>query len=1094
MAFESTTFAHTTGNSAYTSGVTTALAMSNSSIFRRLTILASLVLCTSLSHADSVIKVFKTAKLKVTIRTASVPDSSGHFSTGMKGLLEIEHGGHGYVWKQIDKQTNHVDVPLENVVVGASSDPPAGGDTFYKVTGGTYKLEKETTIKMKKAGVEITIPANTIVNLNLPDKLSLNLSAGNGSVVKTPVGGTQVTLSELTLEKGGYYGSGTLHMVDANLPGVSVGNAVFDWNLGIGSEVDPSSKFSISQVGAADMDIAIDLPGIGGTESNPCTLKVKGFKLNDDGDTTFTSGTLVAPPAGIRIPLANPANFAIILYSGTITMADGELTSLAISGGVELPPDFAPEGINSAVVIPVNFTIDDGSEEQFASASPVLLKKKMRLLIKKHLPKISVKMGEFKLTVAAGDYAIDLAKKGTFDSPYLVASSPALDPAWMGIIIKKATLEFPKEFGTGSTVEVTNVLIGPGGLNGNFSANNFKVPYFPNSTLTTLSGTFLQGRLTSCTGKGKIHIADLKSDLTVGVTVTGSGAFTLTAEQGQSVPVDAFGGKVSIQVDHGTFKYDDATDSGAISLAGSLTFADSVPSLGGTTLGFQDLTISTAGKVSVKGGYVDLPHPVKVPLGPVSITLEQFGIVTHTETQPAYSSPAIKLTGSVTVSDDLPINGSVGFDGLTIYKNSANDLKVDWESISLDIAIDKIGSLHAEIEKGDFPDSDYTAFLNANPAVPSKWRNHAPVTWLKGEGKLTLDCLKAGSIDIEFLAAPKAWYVSINVPLPNGIKLGNSGLALFAFTGGLGRNVTSYSGDSGMVGVPNIDYDLIPLPPDIPAGTPNWDKKWLFKAGTTIGTVDKYTVWGDVVLTASIGTSSFFIDLDGKFYILQTMAPATRANPDRYAHVNLHYDSTLETFTATATADLYFPTKASSVLHAYAPISLLISPTAKHFYIGGNIQQNPGSRPTMTDPAILAVGPFSGQGVMMLDFPNSQGVYLFKTGGIIGASLSFEADLNWCKLSGGLSADAYFYCDASLLAPTATTPLKFNGANGQIGLEAALYGDARIGKLSWGFSATGHADISAYLDPNYKLSGTGTLAGSVAFGKFHKGFTKGFSF
>jgi hypothetical protein len=474
------------------------------------------------------------------------------------------------------------------------------------------------------------------------------------------------------------------------------------------------------------------------------------------------------------------------------------------------------------------------------------------------------------------------------------------------------------------------------------------------------------------------------------------------------------------------------------------------------------------------------------------VTLEQFGLTTYEDG--AYSTPALKLTGAVSVSDDLPVNGSVGFDGISIFQDQANKLQVDWESISLDLDIDKVGSLHAELEKGEFPDSDYTTFLQTHSSA-SPWRNAAPVTWLAGEGTLTLDCLKGGPVKIDFVSAPKAWYVSLDVPLSSsGVKLGNSGLALFGIQGGLGRNITSYTGDAGMVGVPQVDYKLIPIPADLAPGTPNWDKKWLFKAGVTIGTDDAFTVWGDAVLTASLGTSSFFIDLDGKFYILSKMEAATRQSPDRFAHVNLHYDSPSETFTARASADLYFPTRAKGFVHASAPIELMISPNAKHVYVGENIIQNPGHRPTMTSPAILSVGPLSGEGVFMVDFPNASGGYKLKAGGVVGGTLTFDADFNWCELSGGLSADAYFYCDASLLAATNTHGLQFNGAHGEVGLDASIWGDARIGKKKWAFLASGHADMSAYLDTDYHLSGTGVLDGHLAFGRFHSGFSKQFSF
>ena len=1073
-----------------------------------------LLLCfgaTRTARADSVINVVKTSSLSVSIKTTEHPDATGHFAAGKKGLLEITHARQNYVWKQIDRNDKKIDVPLDNIVVAPSGEPSTPTDSFFKVTGGTYTVPKESAIKLKSCGASIVIPAGSVINLNLQNALSVNFSGTGTKPTSLPVAGTQITVSSLTIEKKGVSANGTLTMTGVDLPGVSIVNAAFDWALTATKETDPDSLFSVKQsAGGSSIDIAIDLPGISGTESNPCTLKVTGFRLNEDGDPTFTTGTLVTPPSGLRIPLANPANFALVFTGGAVTMQDGELESANITGGLELPPDFSLAGSSAPVVLPIVITYESAPPETLATLTPSVAKKKLKLLYKIPSP-IKAKFGGFIFEIEANQSAVDLDKTEAFDVSDLTAGSPALNPSWMGIVVKSATLTFPDEFGKDSKVVMTNALIGPGGLSGTFSASNFKVPYFKDSQLTSLSGTFVQGRLTACSGKGKIHVSELQTDLWIGVSVTGSGAFTVTADQGQPINMPAFGNKVSLQVDHGTFAYNSTKKAGELSLAGSMTFDDSVPSIGGTTLGFQNLTVSTSGHLSLNGGYVDLPNPVKVPLGPVSVTLEQFGLVTHVDG--SYSTPAIKLTGSVSVADDLPINGSIGFDGLTIYESAASKLNVDWDAISLDLSIDKVGSLTAEIHKGEFPDAPYRTFLEANPGVASPWRNsgnaqtpYKTVPWLTGKGRLTLDCLKAGAIEIDFTAAPKSWFVAAKVDLSNGIRLGSSGLSLFGFEGGLGRNVSSYSGDSGMVGVPisgdvaavasvsRAGYTLIPIPPDIPAGYKNWDKKWLFMAGVTIGTDDKYSAWGDVVLTASLGSSSFFIDLDGMFYILQEFSQSTRDNPDRYAHINLHYDSETERFTAKATADLYFPNKSSNFLHAYAPVDLLISPHERHFYIGGDVTENPGNAPTMEDPAIVTLTPFSGKAVLKMDFPDSHGAYVFKAGGIIGASLSFGTDLGWCKLSGGLSADAYFYLGAKLDTPSSGARLSFVSADGQVGLEASLWGDAKIGKLGWGFSASGHADLTAHLDSNYKLSGQGTLSGHVKFGRFNKGFSNAFTF
>lgn len=1082
------------------------------SLFVRLLLLlvGSLLYCAG--RADYVYTLIDDApgatKTAISLKSAVAPDASS--SVVGKGTALIQFKGNAVAEKWL--KDAEVDMAI---TVSAAPYQTVSGDTYYRITGGFYTLDKDVDEKnVAKSGLDIKLKAGTkfsvkLIN-NAPSK-ELVIAPPQNSPIELgfpfsksdPSGPSQIkaTANSLEVTAKGLTGSGQVLITNVHLAGISIPTATLNWALGDGSEQAPKSELTFT---CPSLDIAINFPGTTSTQANSLLVSAKDLTLDADGEFSFSSASATFSNP-LRIGLANPANFAILVKNITLEMEDGEVSSVLSKFDLELPPQFSlSQKVASSSATPqpvlirdilINWTAlvaeENGALPKFS-------------LVQKIPQDIKAHWGDFSLVIKKGA-EIDLDSK---------ASGISGEPAdWVGVFIPTGTLEFSNELQKDATkvpkLEVTNFAIGSAGVSGTANGSNldslFKAPFFKKSSLSTVSLEFLHGQLINFDASGKIYLEELKNNIDVRVTVTGAGVYTLNVDPSQSIKLGVFGDAVSMNIEDGSYSYDAPQNLHKVNLSGSFSVADNITgeldTLAGLTFSFQDLSIDSEGKFALGGAALDLPNPVLIDLGPALVSVSQFGIVQINQNGVNY--PGILLTGEVSV-EDLPVSGTIGFDGITIYYTGSptsidlSKLKADWKKIGLDITVAKVGRLTASVEKGFFPDPG----RSTPDPVPTFWPAGKTVKVIRGSGSLTLECFGSGStgIGIDFFAAPKSWYVGVDVDPPNPVKLGSTGLQISKFRGGLGRNVTSPTGDSGMVGVPIKDYKLVPIPEDLPASTPNVERKWLFTAGIRIGTLDDYTAWGDVNLTAAIGEENFMIDLDGKFYILEEMKADIETNFDRRLLINLHYDSGENSFRAYAQADLYFPDRSSKLIYAYAPVELYLSPDHKFFKIGGDVTQNPGSAPSFVNPATVSLlnGRIGGQGVVVIDLDRrtAPAKFAFKAGAKVWYDASFNVDItSKLAIAGWIKANGYVYFDAVFVGDpdNPNSKLKFNGANGQVGFGVSVGGKFKNPIKDLNFSASADADLTGYLSPTYAFSATGTVSGRVKVGKFNTGFSTSFS-
>src|SRR5205823_97214 len=128
----------------------------------------------------------------------------------------------------------------------------------------------------------------------------------------------------------------------------------------------------------------------------------------------------------------------------------------------------------------------------------------------------------------------------------------------------------------------------------------------------------------------------------------------------------------------------------------------------------------------------------------------------------------IGMTGGASVSSDLPISGGIDFEGLQIFagNNPPQSISVEVKGIHLKAAIAEICSIEGDIY-----------FHNEKPA------------YVSGDATLSLDCLAGAGGKVTFMVGSGFWYVAGGIVFLPPIPLGQSGLGIAGFNGGIGHNV-----------------------------------------------------------------------------------------------------------------------------------------------------------------------------------------------------------------------------------------------------------------------------------------------------------------
>src|SRR5579871_545721 len=891
---------------------------------------------------------------------------------------------------------------------------PAIGPMPYKglmvsgsqITGGTITTSKDEKLSnVFGSGLDLVLANGSSMSLS-GNPLTLTLS-GAASIVAPfkdeSNNSLKATISQFSISaNGAASGKASISLAKPIvLPGVSVNTGTFN----LAFTVPPSGSPSVSW-NCPSAQVSIGMPGMTTHDDHAVDLQATNVSFDADGLLSFNA--TFNGPQPITVSLAQPSNFSLSLTYANVVMTKSSITSGDFKGSLTLPPMFSSDksGSTGDPVTIKNIEVKADSSGVVVSAGT---------------GQIDLYWNGFHLKVPASggtpNFILDLSDKLAVAGEVSPEGTP-LPASWQGFFIKAATLELPDSFGGGASLDVKNMLIESGGLSGKFTASGAALaklspPGFPGK-IDSISLTFLKSQVADFDAEGEIALGGDVGNIGVKIGCSESGVFTLSLNQSSPVSLGPLG--IDLQIDQGTFTYD-GKGTASLKITGSISVPENAGGplafLKGAAFAVKDLSVDNHGHFSITSAWLDLPHPATVSLGPVNLVLSQIGIGTDPQ-----GRPTVSLTGDVSISE-LPINGQIGFKGLTISAGG-----VDIGGISLDVEVPNVLKIKADIE---YDELDGTRDV---PQVP-QWHGQKEKIF-KGNASIELDCFgPSGGIggSAHFLVANTGWYVTLGVDLGHaGIVLGPTPFSLFGFLGGMGHNVEAKV--PGSTGIPGIDYDLVPYAPG------QKGEEWMFMAGVRIGTSDLFTVWGDIVLSLMFG-DALIIDLDGKIGIAESPNGITgdpdAVPADRLVHANIHYDGPTSTFHASVSADLNFPTKASSIIEVIGSMDLLISPNDKHFYIGGpigNLPPPPLQPPDIQNPITVKFlnGAIQGpEAALDVDINNNS--FSFKTALIAGGSLNESIDCGIFSVGIKASLQQWIYAAVAF-----NTSPSFSLQGGAVGL------------------------------------------------------------
>jgi hypothetical protein len=249
-----------------------------------------------------------------------------------------------------------------------------------------------------------------------------------------------------------------------------------------------------------------------------------------------------------------------------------------------------------------------------------------------------------------------------------------------------------------------------------------------------------------------------------------------------------------------------------------------------------------------------------------------------------------------------------------------------------------------------------------------------------------------------------------------GIPLGQSGISLFGFQGGVGYKAQLPAANDQPRSAAQIGDDdfVVYLNPTLPPAD------LLFTFGTTIGTSEDSGFNFSAQAVSTVTLDPFMLDFNARAKFQENLAQDFDT-ADRTAHMDIQYIAP-DTLHATAGADLYYQSRKYDVLDAHGSLDLMLSPTETHLYLGWPPDQNP----IAVNIGVKDVEQYAASGGLAVHIngassPLDQDPVTGSTGTWAAVKLDLHAE--WAVLS----ADIDGYVDVSLVGtppsnPPSTTP------------------------------------------------------------------------
>lgn len=917
------------------------------------------------------------------------------------------------------------DIPIKFVTFDASGN----------VTGGSYTSSKDHEWKdIFHSGLTIKIGKNTSATVNSTGDPKIAFS---GPVkVKLPFNGPEIDAPNSGLI---CYKSGKVDISFKDAP-VNFGVAGFKIDCQKSSldyhhiPGQGNDTFLFKAIGA---DLHAPLPKAVTTSDYP--LELVADVTIDDVDGKVTVDNTHIKGNDITINLAKPLGFVLKLKTVDLKMTKNVVDKFIVDGEVTLPPSF-----RNTADIPADPKVDT------TVTVAIHVNAQNHGIVGDIDSELRAYWNGFGVHVPAKGAYLDLSDDAA-DSieqslpPDGDTRTSKLPDKWQGLYIKNAEFILPdaiKKSGGNSvaldeaTISLRNAYIDEQGFSGLVDANgSLTVALQGFSTeLKRVHLKIVGDDIHECAIKGSLGIKQLTGtvDLNVGISHAGVVSVDIGTDNPLTIPNLADftleSGSIVVDPDKGITK---------LLMSGVLHLNENLPKVGDMTFAVKDIGVDSEGNFVMKEAWLELPDDSRLDIGPIGLELSEIGF--GMDDQKKFW---IDLTGGVSIGGDLPLQLQGNFDGLHI----SQDGTVKIRSIAVDCSWVDIFTLQGELVEGA-PKRPKTP----PPGMPvdvfdledvTPWPNDKdgkPLECISGAIVLGLDCLSGVSVDARFMVAKNSWFAMLGSKFPAPIPFGQSGFGLFGLFGGGGHNVKP--DHAGATGIPSVDYQVIP---DIDAAEGRTPDNYLFTVGARLGMTapppPATPIWGDLAVTLQLPKVN--IDVTGNLYLADKMVDEIPANPakmNRVLHGNINYDVPSSTFRATLGANLNIPDRENWIFGADGALEVLISPTARHAYLGGPI--HPG-------PPVTIDHPFQ----IRIKNPNDH----LKIDPIEGAvTIDFDKDQN----------------------PAVKVQAALKG-----GIAVNLSGTADVG-IDVNYKATGNANFVGYL--NLNVGNNGDFSNIDGSGTFH---------
>lgn len=609
-----------------------------------------------------------------------------------------------------------------------------------------------------------------------------------------------------------------------------------------------------------------------------------------------TSGTAATPAARLRIEVEKDP-FELTLRG---LAADG--STPAPVGLLRMSDALRPTTDAKAMVLPSTLVIgDEGTCIGCGAGSGVALPPS--------------DLGGSGIVVCADDVAVDshtgLNAWAASGAPEGLSTAP---PAWRGLYLGSATLELPfdvDDAGNKLTIGADNLAIGKDGLSGELSAMADTILYagFP-VTDVDVALTLRNSKPTAATVSGTLNVDFIDQPLPITFSLDGKGGWLAAVGSGDGEPivVEKGSGDVKLRLLLSRLAFGNEGDAFFVEMDAGVSVESGLFDTG--QLDVQGLKITSEGEVDVDGGYYTFSEPRTMTLGGFSYEVSGVGFGTRDDGR-RYAS-----LGGVFQLQDLPVEASVHDIGVS-WEAGGGSPRVEVGAIDVSMEVPNVLELHGGLRfcEAGMPGCE------APDAVGAKWFEGDAEVQLTAPPMTLGGKLMVGKSPAD--GGWSFWFVQVDAQLPTGIPIPATGVSIYGFKGGLGKNVALNITDTFPRGI-DRERPVVPK-----------RGKFVLLAGATLGSAHDNGFLINTDATLRLEIPGPVIAFSGEAWILTQRAD--RGEP--LITADIIYDRPGKMFLFSMAARYRINRDSGGILDVSGGMEVLLSPEAWHVYIG--TRENP---------------------------------------------------------------------------------------------------------------------------------------------------------